>query len=492
MSRTSKDLAKRLRFRHFPNPDTFRRYYWWTALGAVIAAVAAWLLMGRVLGPRQYMPRPVTSVHATFTDRCEDCHDAFQVVQDARCLGCHSVRVHSEHEEHTPACRSCHVEHLEKTRLTQVESALCIDCHAELGSRRPGGPEVAVRIRTFADHPPSLGSFGGQVLQDSAASGGGPQGPTAARPQGHDPTKLRFNHKVHLTSAEISEPLECANCHQTQADGRDMTVAFFERYESRAGEEATQWPPGDLSADSEESDAGESVGPRLIYCRKCHAQNVKELPAPFGDIEAVHAKAEAVHAALIDDVLALGVRRAQTVFEADQVRLPGRAPRMAVDSESKTWSEFQDRWVSAIETELYRPLSAAPAGGSLFENNKYCFLCHENQKGGEDGAGPAIAPPGIPSRWMQRAEFSHRVHEKMECAECHGDLKQSSDTADVNLPPLELCQKCHHEDAERSAGTQCVLCHQYHDTSKDGVERRVARRTVPIDVLTGVEAAKAE
>jgi hypothetical protein len=183
------------------------------------------------------------------------------------------------------------------------------------------------------------------------------------------------------------------------------------------------------------------------------------------------------------------VRRAQTVFEGDQVRLPGRVPRIAVDSDSKTWAEFQDRWVGAIETELYRPLRAAPAGGTLFESNKYCFLCHEDAVG---EGGVAIAPPAIPNRWLKRAEFSHRAHDKMECAECHGDLRGSSDTADVNLPHLDLCRKCHREDSERSAGTQCVLCHLYHDTSKAGAARHVPRRALAIDVLTGVEAARPE
>jgi hypothetical protein len=300
-----------------------------------------------------------------------------------------------------------------------------------------------------------------------------------------------------LTSKEITEPLECVNCHQTDADGRYMATAAFERYASRAGEDATQWPSADLFPDpfpgrEGEKDEDVSVGPQLIYCRKCHAQNVKEVPAPFGDIEALHAMPEAVHAALIDDVLALGVRRAQTVFEADQVRLPGRVPRMAVDSDSKTWAEFQDRWVGAIEAELYRPLRSAPAGASLFENNKYCFLCHEDAGAGEGGVGIAIAPPAIPSRWMQRAEFSHRAHDKMECAECHGDLRDSSDTADVNLPGRELCQKCHREDTKRSAGTQCVLCHLYHDTSRGEANRSVPHRTLPIDVLTGAATAKPE
>jgi len=469
--RSSKDLAKRLPFRRFPRPDTFRHYYFWTAIAAVGAAIVLWLLMGRVLGRRQYMPQPTTSVHATFSDRCESCHDSFQVVQDSRCLTCHAVRVHSEHEDHTPPCRTCHVEHREGAHLTGVSSALCVDCHGALASRRAEGPQVAVHIRTFAEHP----EFEPLRRDERQETGDG------RREQPRDPTRLRFNHAVHLTSKEITEPLECANCHETNGDGRYMTTAAFARYASRPGEDTRQWPPVEV----------ESPGPRLIYCSKCHAQKVKEVPAPFSDVEVLHAKPEAIHNALIDDVLALGVRRAQTVFEADQVRLPGRVPRMAVDSESTNWSEFQDRWVGAIEAELYRPLRAAPSGGTLFENNRYCALCHEMAEAGQ-GAAVVIAPPAIPTRWLKRAEFSHRVHEKTACAECHGDLTRSTDTADVNLPRRELCQQCHSADAGRSAGTQCVLCHIYHETSGNEAKPRGRSRTLPIGVFLGKDGPKPE
>ncbi len=474
MARSSKDLAKRLQFRHAPRGDVFRRYYPWAVLVAVAVAIGSWFFASTLLGPRQYMPRPVSSVHATFSDRCENCHDSFQVVQDARCLQCHAVRVHSEHEDHTPRCSSCHIEHREDRPLTQVASGACVDCHGELVSRRPGGAAIAANIGSFADHPEL----------------------SPRREGATDPTRLRFNHKLHLTSAEISKPLECANCHQPKEDGRYMTTAAFERYASRAGEEASVWPAG---GDEVGEDKNENIGapPRMIYCRKCHTQNVtrrtkregedeeRELPSPFSEIEAPHTQPQAIHVSLVHDVLALGVERAKTIFESDQVRLPGRVPRLAVDSESDTWAEFQDLWVGAIEAALYQPLRAAPAGASLYGNNKNCFLCHEQGDAAGNPAAVSIATTAIPSRWIPHGEFAHRAHEKMKCAECHGDLKQSADTADVNLPRREVCEKCHRADAGRSAGAECVLCHQYHDTSKDPLKRRALQKEVAIEVLTG-------
>lgn len=460
MSRSSKDLAKRLPFRHFPRGDLFHRWYPWLALAGTAAALLLWLLLGRAVGPRQYMPRPVSSAHATFSDRCENCHDSFQAVQDARCLACHTTRVHSQHETHTPPCRGCHVEHLQADRLTRVASGLCTDCHAALESRRPGGPRIAARIGSFADHP----EF--SPLKEGAT----------------DPTRLRFNHRTHLTSNEIREPLQCANCHQPEADGRYMTTTGFERYASRLGEEAAVWPAA--PENEGEAGAGDRGGVQLIYCRKCHAQSVKEVPSPFNEIEVPHAQPAAIRGALVRDVAALGVERARTIFEADTVRLPGRVPRVPVDVESRSWAEFQERWVAAIERELYRHLREVPSGASLFEANRYCFLCHDRGDATQDDL-PSIAPPAIPARWLPRAEFSHRPHAKLDCADCHGDLKESRDTTEVNLPGKELCQKCHRPEAARSAGTQCVLCHSYHDTIADPAGRHPLQKNIPLDTLTG-------
>jgi hypothetical protein len=376
------------------------------------------------------------------------------------------------------------VEHRQDRPLMRVDSRSCVGCHGALASRRPGGAAIATTITAFADHPEFT------PLRD------GDGGAANA-----DPTKLRFNHKAHLTSSEIAEPLVCANCHQPEHDGRDMTTSAFERYAARAGEEAAVWL-GDLTrgpfprqeAGGGQKEVGEDdVGPEaaegeaparvpMIYCRKCHAQNVKEVPAPFSEVEAPHASPQVIRVYLERDVVALGVERAKTIFESDQIRLPGRVPRVAVDSESKTWAEFEDRWVGAIEAELYRPLRAAPAGGSLFENNKYCFLCHERSDAAD---GPQVVPPAIPARWLRHAQFSHRMHDKVECAECHGDLKQSAATAEVNLPKREVCEKCHRADEARSAGTECILCHLYHDTSKDPVKRERLQKEIVIEVLTG-------
>ena len=83
----------------------------------------------------------------------------------------------------------------------------------------------------------------------------------------------------------------------------------------------------------------------------------------------------------------------------------------------------------------------------------------------------------IPSRWMPHAQFSHNAHQMMNCAECHDGAVQSSQTADILLPSIELCRKCHSSTPDQPNGeararhlgarADCVECHTYHDHARD-------------------------
>jgi hypothetical protein len=83
----------------------------------------------------------------------------------------------------------------------------------------------------------------------------------------------------------------------------------------------------------------------------------------------------------------------------------------------------------------------------------------------------------IPSRWMPHAQFNHNAHQMMNCAECHDGAVKSSQTADILLPSIELCRKCHSSSPEQPRGearirhqgarTDCVECHTYHDHARD-------------------------
>jgi hypothetical protein len=422
--RSSKDLAKRLRFDRFPRPDRFRRSYAVLSAAAVLAAVGVWVVFGRAIRDRQYLPGPMSPAHATFGDRCAVCHEPFASVRDDACLKCHETRVHSAFEVHTPRCASCHPEHRHTARLLAVDNASCVDCHGRLETKR-STPVIEPAVAAFAAHPPFTPLRAGRI--DRAA--------------------VRFNHRIHLTSDKIAkaDTLSCASCHQVNGAGARMRPIRFEP-----------------------------------HCQRCHKQEVQ---GPTGSLEAVHKSPDAVRADLIAQLSVVGIRDAEAIFAPPARPLPG--VRAAPIDESRALQQYQERWLERLETVLYKPLDE-PAGSPpprLLESNKHCFLCHI--QGDETEGQPAIAKTRIPKRWLPRADFSHRAHELMACTECHASAETSQRTSDINLPAKERCLRCHVDEATASAGSACVLCHLYHDTSKSAALRARRRTPQTIDVLTG-------
>ena len=421
--RASKDIAKRLRYDRFPRPDLFRRLYLVVGAAAAVAGLAAWLLFTGSFRQRQYLPGPVSQNHATFGDRCEKCHDQFHTVSNKACLECHTARVHSEFEVDTPRCRDCHVEHRAAAVFLSVSNRTCIECHAQLTSKRQPQALVQTTIRSFAAHP----QF-------------------AALREGHsDRAAVRFNHKIHLTSDKIArdDKLSCAKCHQPERDGKYMQPILFE-----------------------------------THCKRCHEQKP---PNPIGGIEAPHKAPDAVHDGLASQLVVIAVQNPEAIFVGRESTLPGVPPRPPV-SEARSLRTFQDEWLNKLETALYKPFEdTAP----LLERNKYCFLCHLED--GERSAGelPKVKETKIPRRWLPRGEFSHRKHDMVACKTCHDHVETSVLTSDVNLPKRELCQRCHADDTHETAGTSCMLCHLYHDTSKTPDLRITKAKDISLDVLTG-------
>ena len=62
---------------------------------------------------------------------------------------------------------------------------------------------------------------------------------------------------------------------------------------------------------------------------------------------------------------------------------------------------------------------------------------------------------------------------------------QSALTTDTNLPRNDTCLQCHVDGVQQSAGTNCMLCHLYHDTSKDPALRALKRKELTIEKLKG-------
>lgn len=437
MARPSKDLAKRLRFDLFPRPDTFRRWYWLVGLVCTIAGGALWWVMQAGGGQQQYLPGPVSQGHASFGTRCESCHEAYGGVPSANCLGCHADRVHSTFEVSTPDCGSCHVEHRATGVFLAVSNQSCVDCHGDLQSTRE--PEIQRAIRGFADHPEL----------------------TPLRTGKKDEAAIRFNHKLHFTTTKIGEDdkLACASCHVVAPNGGLMQPIRF-----------------------------------VKHCQKCHAPGGL---GPDSSVTTVHDTPEVIREDLKAKLLFAAVNNPDGIFGSTDPGLPGRVRRDPL-SAATSLSNFIDATdpksaLAQAETKLYAPLDPTVGAGStsLLDNNKYCFLCHDEDGTRAAGELPKIKAPNIPGRWLVHGEFSHRVHDLLTCEHCHPDVKESATTAAVNLPPKDVCARCHIDGELQSAGTSCMLCHLYHDTSKNHLIRDAGRKEISIEAIFGKEAPPA-
>jgi hypothetical protein len=422
--RSSKDLAKRLRFEPRPRPYLFRRVYLVVGALACVAAAGLWLLFGALMGERQYLPGPVSPAHATFGDRCESCHTAaFTAISDDACRACHATAPHSEHETSTSACRQCHVEHRGRVALTGISDQPCIGCHANLETRRSTSV-IAAQVASFDAHPVFA------PLREGRA----------------DPASLRFNHRLHLESPRIpaDRKLDCPACHTAEADGALMRPIVFE-----------------------------------THCHGCHRQGGL---GPLGDIEAPHEAPEVVRFELGQQLLAQAVADPGRIFGEPDFFLPGRG-RDPID-QSSSLVEYQGKWLGDMEDRLYAEFDGTTP---LEQSNKHCFLCHlRGEAAGGDGL-PAIRATEIPRRWLRRARFSHRAHEVLDCEVCHAGVRGSEMTSQVNLPDNVLCQRCHDDGARQSAGTDCVGCHVYHLPGVEPGSAAVPRPRQSMEALTGLQ-----
>ena len=77
---------------------------------------------------------------------------------------------------------------------------------------------------------------------------------------------------------------------------------------------------------------------------------------------------------------------------------------------------------------------------------------------------PVVAKSNITPRWMPHANFNHDRHQMVACTECHAALT-SHETADILLPGIATCEKCHHAGND-AAESRCFECHTYHDWTK--------------------------
>ena len=96
---------------------------------------------------------------------------------------------------------------------------------------------------------------------------------------------------------------------------------------------------------------------------------------------------------------------------------------------------------------------------------KTCAQCHALQFVA-NAPWPIVAKSNITQRWFQHAVFNHDTHKLLKCVECHAAALTSQETADVLLPGIQTCEKCH-RGGRQAAESRCFECHTYHDWNRE-------------------------
>jgi hypothetical protein len=92
---------------------------------------------------------------------------------------------------------------------------------------------------------------------------------------------------------------------------------------------------------------------------------------------------------------------------------------------------------------------------------------------------PLIAGGNVKLNWLPHARFDHDAHTGFACAGCHPNALKSTETSDILIPGIAVCQTCH-APGPGYAGAECSVCHTFHDWSK-------RKEVKPIFVMPGLK-----
>lgn len=453
-----------------------------TIIGAMIAAgVGVAFTFGWSGGRRAYQAGPLSDPHAFLADNCQACHTnlfatAARVVPghgddhstpDSACLACHKAGVHNPdqtkyvdpHSDSAANCAGCHREHYGGASIANLSDAHCTECHRDLHLKDDKEPHFGQKITHFDDDHPAFGAWRGKEL--------------------YDPGTIRFNHKVHLELAQNFKAdqagrnawmanaldrlkkLSCTACHEPDNDRRYIRSVSYDR-----------------------------------HCAECHP-----LMLPAGDPkDRLHHPKAGENADTVRDEL-LGRFWKQLVPQtpaAPPVPADNVLNRDFTDTKAKASAKGDGEIARQVQPEGYE---IATLERQQFAFKSGCAYCHEkNDKPLPSGLPDYKAPrlrdrwQGVPfpherfgpeghrtaaeqiarDRWFPYAKFSHESHRMLECVGCHKEAKDSTATADVLMPKIEDCRKCHNRSTT-GVRSDCLECHIYHDrgTEPRGLDGRM-------------------
>ena len=375
---------------------------------------------------RSWNPGPLASGHDGFGHDCSKCHELpFVRVRDRTCLGCHkNVTGHAPTAEMQAQlfgrtrCATCHADHKGDEGLVQSDTGLCTSCHRDL-KRRFADTKLDNASDFAKAHPEfRLMLWRGPGRDDVVRVAQGDKANLVER------SHLKFPHADHLkqsirgTKGRVT--LTCRSCHVPDASGRSFERVVMTK-----------------------------------HCLECHTLEfepaVTSRQVPHGSVDGVMQTMQEFYANL-----ALNKVPVDTIDTGDiRRRVPGPTGG------------------TMTEEQRQRALAWARAKGEqvaqdLFEA-RVCIVCHDvvkatGPRGAQDGIAYNVAPVHVAATWLPAARFDHDKHRTYKCEECHDKVAESKSSADIAIPSIESCRKCHagNAPAANKVASTCIDCHGFH------------------------------
>jgi hypothetical protein len=403
----------------------------------------------------------ISQPHSQFARDCKQCHDptvrwdALTPAVATASLDSNCEKCHTQHTFHAAdvtvdhSCTACHHEHLGTGPMQQVTDTNCQSCHgsaeimqasAEKGMHLPAtdfqlNPKDTALVYF---RPPRPASGYTQVFQ--SFDGGHPDF-EIQREHLTDPNTLKFDHKVHLTGdipLVDGRKLDCAYCHKPDSRGAYMQPISFAR-----------------------------------NCQACHAL---QIDPTLPDFQIPHPAAGGQASSVRDFILTLPTQYA--TYAAEKRGLTNSAQIAAFVNQHMTAIRQRVRQGADLEKQVfYADARTVNLGGTATGAERAlfpgCAYCHEVKTSATQE--PVVTKPVTPDRWYVHARFDHAAHITMSCNACHGQVRQSEKTSDINLLDKASCVTCH--SAKGGVVSTCATCHDYHNKAPaEGVAATSALR----------------
>jgi len=367
-------------------------------LSVAAAAVAAvWILALTIIGRNDvFSPGPLSREHSVIGGQCQSCHTGAGAALFLRNVT-------------NAACEKCHagpVHHQNQVyEGRQGVQPPCAGCHLE-HQGETARPALVVDGHCTQCHR-SLEVAGSTTFAKTVTSFSGDHHPEfrVIAERRRDSSAIKLNHQIHLR-ADLPGPdgrpvqMQCTDCHRLGKDGSTMMPVEFER-----------------------------------DCQSCHSLAFD----PRSPEQAPHEDPQLVEAFVRVELARLAGRK---IENRTSVRSLAALRQMLSDA-PRNLPETLERQITSANRLLLQTR---------------CSECHMISN--LSSPIPVVETPNIPLQWFKHSHFGHAQHRMLQCASCHADVKNSSQTEDVLLPGKTTCLHCHGSGA---ASADCVTCHTYHD-----------------------------